>query len=190
MTPHGNISASLLRTWRIDPVCRGNLDCLGCWQLRYNRLPRPRSLQRSLQPPTGAPPSATSLPAGVASAALARPCCIGTAGDGAGRALLAGEPIPEHAFQLTTFHACSHLSAPTSYGTRPTAAVRLDCFGMYVGGALLTIAEHNARCEANPLAGSHAMTVHGYVICAREDQSPSSTKAVESTSSSTRSCSP
>eukprot|EP00964_Phaeocystis_antarctica_P125959 scaffold89656_cov57-Phaeocystis_antarctica.AAC.1 len=25
MTPHGNISASLLRTWRIDPVCRGNL---------------------------------------------------------------------------------------------------------------------------------------------------------------------
>eukprot|EP00964_Phaeocystis_antarctica_P027418 scaffold15472_cov47-Phaeocystis_antarctica.AAC.1 len=62
---------------------------------------------------------------------------------------------------------------------------------MYVGGgALLTVAEHNARCKAAPLAGSHAMTMHGYVICAREDQSPSSTKAVESASSSTRSCSP
>ena len=138
-------------------VCDGTGDCLGCWQTWHQEHGPFRPLHYPDLPP-GQAARPGQLPRHVARAAMALPCCTAEARDGAGTTLLIGKPVPIHTFEVTL-----------SGGTREIAARRLDCIGMYVGGALRKWKTHVARAAIDPADGAYAVAMLGHVLCSASD---------------------
>ena len=139
-------------------VCDNTGNCKGCWQNWYHSGGPFEPLLYQDLPLGQEPPAGHLLPRHAARAAMATPFCTALARDGAGRTLVIGNPVPLHTFEVTL---CG--------GSRPTAARRLQCLGMYVGGALRKRSEHRKRAAINPKEGDYAVAILDHVLCSAAD---------------------
>ena len=138
-------------------ICDNSPRCKGCWQSIRN-VRGPATPLAYPDPAPGLRVSKRTIPARAARAALAKPCCVADADDGAGRTLLLGEPASMAIFELTL------QGAP-----RPLVARRLECIGMYIGGALRTSAEHKRLTAIDPADGAYAVAILDHVLCSAAD---------------------